>query len=66
MEKLAAIQMIEVCIPTVDGRQLILPRHTQPEKDVQMILDQLQLALPSQPSPRIKAAAVPPDARKVV
>jgi transposase len=66
MEKLAAIQMIEVCIPTVDGRQLILPRHTQPEKDVQMILHQLQLALPSQPSPRIKAAAVPPDARKVV
>jgi len=66
MEKLAAIQMIEVCIPTVDGRQLILPRHTQPEKDVQMILDQLQLALPSQPSPRIKLAAVPPDARKVV
>jgi hypothetical protein len=29
-------------------------------------LHQLQLALPSQPSPRIKAAAVPPDARKVV
>ena len=30
LEKMATIQMIEVWIPTVDGRWLILPRYTQP------------------------------------
>jgi transposase len=55
LEKLATIQMVEVWIPIVDGRWLMLPRHTQPDKDVQAVLDQLQLQLPSQPPPRIKA-----------
>ena len=55
LEKLATIQMVEVWIPIVDGRWLMLPRHTQPDKDVQAVLDQLQLTLPSQPPPRIKA-----------
>ena len=39
----------------VDGRWLVLPRHTQPEKDVHAMLDHLQLALPSQPPSRVKA-----------
>ena len=56
LEKLATIQMVEVWIPTLDGRWLVLPRHTQPEKDVQALLDQIHLTLPSQPPPRIKAA----------
>ena len=56
LEKLATIQMVEVWIPTFDGRWLVLPRHTQPEKDVQALLDQIHLTLPSQPPPRIKAA----------
>ena len=30
LEKLAKIQMIDVWIPTLDGRWLILPRYTQP------------------------------------
>lgn len=59
LEKLATIQMVEVWIPTVDGRWLVLPRHTQPEKDVQALLDQLQITLPPQPPPRIKAATIP-------
>src|SRR5215468_10919339 len=53
MEKLATIQMIDVCIPTVDGRWLVLPRHTQPDKDVQMLLHKLRIELPAQPPPRI-------------
>ena len=57
LEKLATIQMVEVWIPMVDGRWLMLPRHTQPEKDVQAVLDHLRLALPAQPPPRIKASA---------
>jgi hypothetical protein len=54
LEKLASVQMVEVWIPMVDGRWLMLPRHTQPEKDVQALLQQLQIKLPSQPRPRIK------------
>jgi transposase len=41
-EKLATIQMVEVWIPMLDSRWLVLPRHTQPEKDVQAVLDQLR------------------------
>lgn len=59
LEKLATIQMVEVWIPMVDGRWLVLPRHTQPENDVQAMLDHLHMALPSQPPPRVKAAQVP-------
>jgi Transposase DDE domain len=56
LEKLVTIQMVEVWIPLVDGQWLVLPRHTQPEKDVQAMLDQIQITLPSQPPPRIKAS----------
>jgi len=55
LEKMSAIQMVDVWVPTTDGRLLILPRYTQPEKDHQMLLHQLHLQLPSQPSPRIVA-----------
>ncbi len=55
LEKLASIQMIEVWVPTTDGRWLILPRYTQPEKDTSMLLAKLRLDLPSQPPPRITA-----------
>jgi transposase len=60
LEKLGTVQMIDVHIPTLDGRWLILPRYTQPAKDLQMLLDKLQLTLPSQPPPRITAAPAAP------
>jgi transposase len=56
LDKLATIQMVEVWIPMMDGRWLIMPRHTQPDKDAQAVLDQLQIHLPSQPPPRIRAS----------
>ena len=56
------IQMIDVWIPTCDGRWLVLPGYTQPAKDLQVLLDTLALALPSQPPPRICAPALPPPA----
>ncbi len=55
MQKLAAIQMIDVHIPVTDGRWLILPRYTQPEIDAKIVLDKLRLTLPTQPPPRITA-----------
>jgi transposase len=60
-EKLATIQMVEVWIPMMDGRWLVLPRHTQPEKDVQALLNQCQITLPNQPPPRIKASQIAPS-----
>lgn len=64
LEKLATIQMVEVWIPMLDGRWLVLPRHTQPEKDVQAMLEHLRLRLPSQPPPRIKTPPPRIDARR--
>jgi transposase len=56
LEKMATLQMIDVKFPTTDGRTLTLPRHTQPNDDVQLLLDQLHLTLPEQPRPRLSAA----------
>ena len=55
LEKLAEIQMIDVWIPTVDQRWLILPRYTQPSSDTKLLIEKLRLALPSQPAPRLTA-----------
>ena len=57
LEKLAPMQMVDVRIPTTDGRRLILPRYTQPEPDQQLLLSQLKLTLPDQPPPRIQSQA---------
>ena len=57
LEKLATIQMLDVCLPTTDGRWLIMPRYTQPQPEQMLLLHQLHLALPSQPPPRIKPTA---------
>jgi transposase len=54
LEKFKAVQMIDVHLPTTDGRVLILPRYTQPEKDILLLLHQLSLTLPEQPPPRIE------------
>ena len=56
LEKFAAVQMIDVYLPTTDGRHVILPRYTQPELELQVVLNQLKLTLPEQPPPRITAA----------
>jgi transposase len=55
LEKLAEIQMIDVWIPTVDQRWLILPRYTQPSADTKLLIEKLRLELPSQPPPRLTA-----------
>ena len=57
LEKFAAVQMLDVHLPTTDGREVILTRYTQPEKDLQLLLDQLKLTLPDQPPPKITTLA---------
>jgi hypothetical protein len=49
LEKMSALQMVDVRVPTTDGRLLILPRYTQPEKEHRMLLHELHLQLPAQP-----------------
>jgi transposase len=56
LEKLASIQMIDVCIPTTQGSWLVLPRYTQPSVDQHLLLKKLNLELPQQPPPRIETA----------
>ena len=56
LEKFCAVQMVDVHLPTTDGREVILTRHTQPEKELQVLLEQLKLTLPAQPPPKITAA----------
>ena len=58
LEKFAAMQMIDVHLPTTDGRQLIMTRTTQPQPELQLLLDKLKLQLPAQPPPKITPAQV--------
>jgi len=55
LEALREIRMVDVCIPTTDGRWLIMPRHTEPEPRHEMLLERLGWALPQQPPPRIRS-----------
>jgi hypothetical protein len=55
LEKFAAIQMLDVKFPTTDGRTLTLCRYTEPNTEQKILLEQLKLALPPQPPPRISA-----------
>jgi len=63
-EKMATIQTVEVWIPMLDGRWLMLPRYTQPDKDVQAMLNKLDITLPCQPPPRIKSSQSLPSPTK--
>ena len=58
LEKFAALQMIDVQVPTTDGRQLSLTRYTQPEPELKLLLERLQLTLPAQRPPKITAPQV--------
>ena len=55
LAKFAAVQMIDVHLPTTDGREIILTRTTEPEPELRLLLDRMNLALPAQPPPRIVA-----------
>jgi hypothetical protein len=54
------MQMIDVHLPTTDGRELVLTRHTEPEPELGLLLNKLRLELPAQPPPKITAAPAPP------
>jgi hypothetical protein len=59
LDKMAAMQMVDVHLPTTDGRTIVLSRYTEPEADQGLLLQQLKISLPVQPPPRITATDVP-------
>jgi hypothetical protein len=60
IEKLSTLQMLDVRLPTTDGRELLLVRHTEPDRDAAMLLEHLKLVLPPQPPPKITYPAQKP------
>jgi hypothetical protein len=59
LQKFAAVQMIDVHLPTNDGREIILTRYTEPEPELRLLIDRMKLDLPAQQPPKIAAAAFP-------
>jgi len=57
LAKFSAIQMLDVHLPTTDGRTVEMSRYTQPDKDQKLLLSQLKLELPAQPPPKIHGRA---------
>jgi hypothetical protein len=51
------MQRVDVHLPTTNGRYLILPRYTQPDKDQHLLLSQMKMKLPQQPPPKIISTA---------
>ena len=56
LTKFKTMQLVDVRVPTTDGRELLLTRYTQPEPEQRMLLDGLRLKLPAQAPPKITAS----------
>jgi transposase len=61
LDQLGRISLVEVWFELKDGRQLCLPRITQPEPVQTALLEQLGWKLPEQPPPRIYAKQLPKE-----
>jgi len=62
LEKFAAMQMLDVHLPTTDARELVLTRHTEPDADLRLLLAHMKLDLPAQPTPKIRLPRTQPTA----
>ena len=63
LETLSGILMLDVHLPLADGRELVLPRYTQPEPEQRLVLEKLGWELPAQPPPRIRLPQLPTTAK---
>jgi len=61
LEKFESMQMVDVILPTTDGKELRLPRYTEPSQEHVLLLMRLRLILPPQPRPELlkKHPAIP-------
>ena len=55
IEKFRMVKMVDVVMPTTDGRIVTLPRYVEPKKDVAILLGRLGLTLPAQPPPKVSS-----------
>ncbi len=55
IEKFRAVKMVDVVMPTTDGRIVTLPRYIEPKEDVSILLGRLGLTLPKQPPPKVSS-----------
>jgi hypothetical protein len=60
LEKVAAVQMINMHLATTDDRELLLTRYTEPESELKLLPNKLKLDLPAQPPPKITLGSLPP------
>jgi hypothetical protein len=58
LETLSGILLLDVHVPLADGRELVMPRYTQPEAEHRLVLEKLGWDLPPQPPPRIRRSQV--------
>ena len=64
LETLSRILMLDVRVPLADGRELVMPRYTQPEAEQRLVLEKLGWELPPQPPPRIRRIQVQAPTRR--
>jgi transposase len=53
LEKFRKIKMVDIYLPTTDGRNLLMSRYTEPENEHKILLQKLGLHLPVQSMPKI-------------
>jgi hypothetical protein len=58
-EEFAKVPWQKLRVPLADGRELVMPRYTQPEAEHRLVLEKLGWELPPQPPPRSRRAQVP-------
>jgi hypothetical protein len=51
--------MVDVILPTTDGRIIPLPPHIEPREDTALPLAPLDLTLPAQPPPKVSPSLSP-------
>jgi len=57
-DKMKKLYMVDVKIPTTDGREIVMQRYGEPKDDVALVLSQLGLRLPPQPPPKIDGKTI--------
>ena len=62
LDKMTAIRMVDVHLPTTDGRAVMLSRYTEPEADQAILLQQLKTRLTRSATTRITPINVPASA----
>jgi hypothetical protein len=59
LDAFRTVQMVDVHLPTTDGREVVLARYTDPDAAVTLLLQKLRLTLPGQPAPRLTVPSAP-------